>query len=112
MGDTIRGLCLPRRCVGGARPTRVISRRGGGSGQAEMAPDDRENFRENNMGIASGIIFAGTVSRLASSAAWSQTPPAAKSAAPQGAARQTAPAPAAQAAPAALPATKQPPQPA
>jgi peptidoglycan/xylan/chitin deacetylase (PgdA/CDA1 family) len=42
---------------------------------------------------AAGIIFAGTVSLLASSAAWSQTPPAAKSAAPQ-ATPQAVPAPA------------------
>jgi peptidoglycan/xylan/chitin deacetylase (PgdA/CDA1 family) len=44
------------------------------------------------MRIAAGIIFAGTVSLLASSAAWSQTPPAAKSATPQAV---PAPAPAA-----------------
>jgi len=44
------------------------------------------------MRIAAGIVFAGTVSLLASSAAWSQTPPAAKSAAPQAV---PAPAPAA-----------------
>jgi peptidoglycan/xylan/chitin deacetylase (PgdA/CDA1 family) len=51
-----------------------------------------ETFKENTMRIAAGIIFAGTVSLLASSAAWSQTPPAAKSAAPQAV---PAPAPAA-----------------
>jgi len=44
------------------------------------------------MRIAAGIVFAGTVSLLASSAAWSQTPPAAKSATPQAV---PAPAPAA-----------------
>src|SRR5437773_6194252 len=44
------------------------------------------------MRIAAGIVFAGPVSLLASSAAWSQTPPAAKSAAPQAV---PAPAPAA-----------------
>ncbi|MBR1122444.1 polysaccharide deacetylase family protein [Bradyrhizobium lablabi] len=61
------------------------------------------------MRIAAGIIFAGTVSLLTSSAAWSQTPPAAKSAAPG--APQAAAAP--QAAPAPAPvAVKQPPQPA
>jgi peptidoglycan/xylan/chitin deacetylase (PgdA/CDA1 family) len=37
------------------------------------------------MRIAAGLIFASTVSLLASSAAWSQTPPAAKSATPQAA---------------------------
>ena len=59
------------------------------------------------MRIAAGIIFAGTVSLLASSAAWSQTPPAAKSATSPAAqpAPQAAPAPAAAAA-------KQAPQPA
>ena len=61
------------------------------------------------MRIAAGIIFAGTVSLLASSAAWSQTPPAAKSAtSPAG---QPAAAPQAATAPAAA-AAKQPPQPA
>ncbi|MDH2381528.1 polysaccharide deacetylase family protein [Bradyrhizobium sp. CER78] len=64
------------------------------------------------MRIAAGLIFAGTVSLLASSAAWSQTPPAkgataAPAAAPAPAA--AAPAPAAAAAP--VP-PKQPPQPA
>ena len=39
-------------------------------------------FRENKMRIAAGLIFAGAVSLLASSAAWSQTPPA-KGAAPR-----------------------------
>ena len=58
------------------------------------------------MRIAAGMIFAGTVSLLASSAAWSQTPPAAKSAAsPAAPPAAAAPAPAAAAA-------KQPPQPA
>ena len=52
------------------------------------------------MRIAAGIILAGTVSLLASSMAWSQTPPAAKSAT-----SPAAPAPAAAAA-------QQPPQPA
>jgi peptidoglycan/xylan/chitin deacetylase (PgdA/CDA1 family) len=37
------------------------------------------------MRITAGLIFAGTVSLLASSAAWSQTPPAAKGAVPQAA---------------------------
>ena len=46
------------------------------------------------MRIAAGLIFAGTISLLASSAAWSQAPQATKGAAPQ-------PAPAAAAAPAA-----------
>ena len=70
------------------------------------------------MRIAAGLIFAGTVSLLASSAAWSQTP-AAKGAAPAPAAapQAAAPAPAAAApAPAAAAAApvppKQPPQPA
>ncbi|WP_338831972.1 polysaccharide deacetylase family protein [Bradyrhizobium sp. 27S5] len=70
------------------------------------------------MRIAAGLIFAGTVSLLASSAAWSQTPPAkGAAAAPAAAPAAAAPAPAA-ATPA--PATanaapvppKQPPQPA
>jgi peptidoglycan/xylan/chitin deacetylase (PgdA/CDA1 family) len=56
------------------------------------------------MRIAAGLIFAGTVSLLASSAAWSQTPPA-KGAAPAPAAAPQAPA-------AAAPAAAQPPQPA
>jgi peptidoglycan/xylan/chitin deacetylase (PgdA/CDA1 family) len=53
------------------------------------------------MRIAAGLIFAGTVSLLASSAAWSQTPPA-KGAAPAAAAapQAAAPAPAAAAQPA------------
>jgi peptidoglycan/xylan/chitin deacetylase (PgdA/CDA1 family) len=55
------------------------------------------------MRIAAGLIFAGTVSLLASSAAWSQTP-AAKGAAPAPAAAPQAAAPA--------PAAAQPPQPA
>ncbi len=59
-------------------------------------------FRENKMRIAAGLIFAGTVSLLASSAAWSQTP-AAKGAAPAPAAAPQAAAPA--------PAAAQPPQP-
>jgi peptidoglycan/xylan/chitin deacetylase (PgdA/CDA1 family) len=58
------------------------------------------------MRIAAGLIFAGTVSLLASGAAWSQTPPAKGAASPPAAAPQ-----AAAAAPAA-PATAQPPQPA
>jgi peptidoglycan/xylan/chitin deacetylase (PgdA/CDA1 family) len=52
----------------------------------------RETFKENTMRIAAGIVFAGTISLLASSTAWSQTPPAAKSATPQAV---PAPAPAA-----------------
>jgi peptidoglycan/xylan/chitin deacetylase (PgdA/CDA1 family) len=55
------------------------------------------------MRIAAGLIFAGTVSLLASSAAWSQTPPA-KGAAPAPAAAPQAAAPA--------PVAAQPPQPA
>ncbi|WGR96712.1 polysaccharide deacetylase family protein [Bradyrhizobium sp. ISRA443] len=65
------------------------------------------------MRIAAGLIFAGTVSLLASSAAWSQTPPVKGAAVAPPAA---APAPAAAApAPAAMPAPvppQQPPQPA
>ncbi|TWC07085.1 peptidoglycan/xylan/chitin deacetylase (PgdA/CDA1 family) [Bradyrhizobium macuxiense] len=69
------------------------------------------------MRIAAGLIFAGTVSLLASSAAWSQTPPAkGATAAPPAAPAAAAPAPAAAAqAPAAAAAPvppKQPPQPA
>jgi peptidoglycan/xylan/chitin deacetylase (PgdA/CDA1 family) len=62
------------------------------------------------MRIAAGLIFAGTVSLLASGSVWAQTPPA------KGAASPPAAAPAAQAAPApaaaAAPASAQPPQPA
>src|SRR4029078_7847631 len=47
-------------------------------------------FRENKMRIAAGLIFAGAVSLLASSAAWSQTPPARGAGSPP----QAAPAPA------------------
>ncbi|WP_454629018.1 polysaccharide deacetylase family protein [Bradyrhizobium cenepequi] len=70
------------------------------------------------MRIAAGLIFAGAVSLLSSTAAWSQTPPTAK-AAPAAKGANAAPAPAQQAAapqaapapvPAAVPA--QPPQPA
>jgi peptidoglycan/xylan/chitin deacetylase (PgdA/CDA1 family) len=68
------------------------------SGQAEAAAGHRESFKENTMRIAAGLIFAGSLSLLASSAAWSQTPPATKGAVPQ-----TAAAPAA---------AQQPPQPA
>ena len=66
------------------------------------------NFRENKMRIAAGLIFASTVSLLASGSVWAQTPPA------KGAASPPAAAPAAQAAPApaAAPASAQPPQPA
>src|SRR3954451_14356407 len=59
--------------------------------------------RENKMRLAAGLIFAGAVSLLASSAAWSQSPPA-KGAAT---APQAAPAPAP--APAAAPARTRPP---
>ncbi|MHC1946585.1 polysaccharide deacetylase family protein [Bradyrhizobium sp. UFLA06-06] len=68
------------------------------------------------MRIATGLIFAGTVSLLASSAAWSQTPPAKGATAAPTAPAAAAPAPAA-AAPAPATATaapvppKQPPQP-
>jgi peptidoglycan/xylan/chitin deacetylase (PgdA/CDA1 family) len=60
------------------RPT-AASRRGAGL-----------KFRENKMRIAAGLIFAGAVSLLASSAGWSQVPPAKGAAA----APQAAPAPA------------------
>ncbi|WOH84956.1 polysaccharide deacetylase family protein [Bradyrhizobium sp. BEA-2-5] len=69
------------------------------------------------MRIATGLIFAGTVSLLASSAAWSQTSPAKGATAAPAAPAAAAPAPAA-AAPAPATATaapvppKQPPQPA
>jgi peptidoglycan/xylan/chitin deacetylase (PgdA/CDA1 family) len=43
-------------------------------------------FKENKMHMAAGLIFAGAVSLLASSAAWSQTPPAQAAASPQAAA--------------------------
>jgi peptidoglycan/xylan/chitin deacetylase (PgdA/CDA1 family) len=42
------------------------------------------------MRIAAGLIFAGSLSLLASSAAWSQTPPATKGAVPQAAAAPAA----------------------
>jgi len=54
-------------------------------GRQKAAAGHRKSFRENTMRIAAGLIFASTVSLLASSAAWSQTPPAAKSATPQAA---------------------------
>ena len=54
------------------------------------------------MRIAAGLIFAGTVSLLASGAAWSQTPPAKSAASPPAAA------PAAASTPAAAPALVQP----
>ena len=47
-------------------------------------------FRENKMRIAAGLIFAGTVSLLASGSAWSQTPPAKGAASPPAAAPQAA----------------------
>ena len=52
------------------------------------------------MRIAAGLIFAGTVSLLASGAAWSQTPPATGAASPPAAAPAAAPSPVAAAAPA------------
>src|SRR3954468_5910719 len=55
------------------------------SRQAEAAAGHRESFKENTMRIAAGLIFAGSLSLLASSAAWSQTPPATKGAVPQAA---------------------------
>ena len=71
------------------------------------------------MRIAAGLIFASTVSLLASSASWAQTPPAAKGAAPApaAAAKGTAATPAAAPAPAPAAAAapvppQQPPQPA
>jgi peptidoglycan/xylan/chitin deacetylase (PgdA/CDA1 family) len=67
---------------------------------ATSRPDS--NFGENKMRIAAGLIFASAVSLLASSAAWSQSPPAKGAAAPQAA---PAPAPA----PAAAPARTRPP---
>jgi len=51
-------------------------------------------FEENKMRIAAGMIFAGAVSLLASSAAWSQTPPARGAASPPQAAPAPAPPPA------------------
>jgi peptidoglycan/xylan/chitin deacetylase (PgdA/CDA1 family) len=62
------------------------------------------NFGENKMRMAAGLIFAGAVSLLASSAAWSQTPPAKGAASPPVAAPKAAPA----AVPAAAPAAAQP----
>src|SRR4051794_40240595 len=51
-------------------------------------------FKENKMRIAAGLIFAGAVSLLASSAAWSQTPPTKGAASPPQAAPAPAPPPA------------------
>src|SRR3954462_10963282 len=51
-------------------------------------------FKENKMRIAAGLIFAGAVSLLASSAAWSQTPPAKGAPTPPQAAPAPAPPPA------------------
>ena len=62
------------------------------------------NIGENKMRMAAGLIFAGAVSLLASSAAWSQTPPAKGAASPPVAAPQAAPAAVPAAAPAAQPA--------
>ena len=50
-------------------------------------------FKENKMRIAAELIFAGAVSLLASSAAWSQTPPAKGAPTPPQAAPAAAPAP-------------------
>src|ERR1700710_2146020 len=71
-------------------------------GQRQMpVPGAGSNFRENKMRIAAGLIFASTVSLLASGAVWAQTPPAKGAASPPAAAAaQAAPAPAAAAAPA------------
>src|SRR6478752_3461887 len=68
---------------------------------ARARPGAGFQFGENKMRIAAGLIFAGAVSLLASSAAWSQSPPAKGAAA----APQAAPAPA----PAAAPARTRPP---
>ena len=70
---------------------------------ARARPGAGFQFGENKMRIAAGLIFAGAVSLLASSAAWSQSPPAKGAAA----APQAAPAPAP--APAASPARTRPP---
>src|SRR5437899_12512390 len=51
-------------------------------------------FEANKMRIAAGLIFAGAVSLLASSAAWSQTPPAKGAPTPPQAAPAPAPPPA------------------
>jgi len=64
------------------------------------------------MRIAAGLIFAGTVSLLASTAAWSQTPAAKGTAAPAAAPAAAAAAPAPATATAAPIPPKQPPQPA
>ena len=69
---------------------------------AKPRPGAGFQFGEDKMRIAAGLIFAGAVSLLASSAAWSQTLPAKGAAAPQAA---PAPAPA----PAAAPARTRPP---
>src|SRR5438093_7111617 len=50
-------------------------------------------FKENKMRIAAGLIFAGAVSLLASSAAWSQSPPTKGAASPPQAAPAPPPAP-------------------
>jgi peptidoglycan/xylan/chitin deacetylase (PgdA/CDA1 family) len=66
----------------GREAVRTTAKAGTGSGIS--------NFGENKMRIAAGLIFASTVSLLASGAAWAQTPPA------KGAASPPAAAPAAQ----------------
>src|SRR2546425_12820684 len=69
-------------------------RRGMEANRTTATPGPGFEFEENKMRIAAGLIFASAVSLLASSAAWSQTPPAKGVASPQ-----AAPAPAAAAAP-------------
>src|SRR6266571_2577342 len=55
-------------------------------GRRQSRHRERDQFRENTMRIAAGLVFAGAVSLLLSGAAWSQTPPGAKpAAAPQAA---------------------------
>ena len=71
---------------------------------AKAVPGAGSELKENKMRIAAGLIFAGAVSLLASSAAWSQTTPVKGAASPQAAAAPqaapAAPAPAAMHAPA------------
>ena len=67
---------------------------------ARPRPGAGSEFGENKMRIAAGLIFAGAVSLLASSAAWSQSPPTKGATAAPQAAPAAAPAPAPPAAPA------------
>ena len=101
-GDGRLGDHRPRRRDqphrGRERQSRFHHRRGDRRHQQMPVPGAGSIFKENRMRITAGLIFAGAVSLLASSAAWSQTPPA-KGTAAAAAAPKAAPAPAAAPAP-------------